>query len=407
MKKFIRDAASLLGFPWSAPVKPTTRSTTSSGFIETISDTMLKAAFNRNVAAHAVVADVAQDAVTTFTVTDAAGNKAEDLNEEVQLIFAKYIDTTMAKALMFARLYGHCGILIGYADNQELSTPATGTSKIMYLQAIPKNWISNLVIKTDESGGMTLPPQLDHYTISINNTPQDIDATRLIHIVAPGLEEESLTGESSLQCIYDDLTVLKSMSWGFGQAAWRHGGGLTAFVAPNSTNQVEQISAIDEIVTDINAMTVLTLPFGTQMISETPGSLNPKDYFETCLQAIAIGSRIPVSILRGSVAGSLTASEKDRKDYYELLDNIQKDIITPALEDIIRRFQKSGQITDAEFLIAWDRTPVWAVEVERSKLIAEQAELTKAKAAKERATTKTIELEYKDIKEQMELWEVI
>ena len=379
ISKISRDAADLLGYPWSKPEAPSARSTTSSGFVANISDADLMEMFRRNQAAHAVVADVATDAMVPFVCTDSEGEELEKFNAAVQVIFQKIISQPLTHALTFTRLYGHSGILIGYADSAKMETELKGSPKIQYLQAIPKPWINDIALKTDQASGLRLPPELKSYTISISNTPQTIDASRLCHLRNPSIHEESLEGESSLICIYDDLTTLKSMTWGAGQAMWRHGGGLTAFVAPDSADPQAQIDAIDELVVDINAMTVLTLPNGTQMFSESSGSLNPKEYFDTCLQMISIGSRIPVSILRGSVAGSLTSSEKDRKDYYELLDNIQKEILTPTLTNILNRFQASGQLPEQEFLIAWDRAPIWEMEEQKAKLLTAQTELTEAK----------------------------
>jgi len=393
-----RDAASILGFPFSAPAEPSSRSTTSSGFVETVTDTNLVDMFKRNQAAHAIVADVATDAMTTFTATSIKGDELKKFNGDAQVIFKQFISQPLTRALIFARLYGHCGILIGYADGKGMETKLKGTPKIQYLQAIPKPWINEIVLKKDKSGGLILPPELDKYNISITHTPQDIDASRLTHLRIPSLNEESLEGESSLLCIYDDLTVLKSMTWGAGQAMWRHGGGLTAFIAPDSPDPQTQIDAISELVTDINAMTVLTLPNGTEMLTEKGTNINPKEYFDVCLQMISVGSRIPVSILRGSVAGSLTASEKDRKDYFELLDNIQKEILTPALMDILKRFQASGQLSKQEFLIEWDRTPIWMLEEQRGKLFVAQTELNEAKTRTELNTARKSYLEYKEMK---------
>jgi hypothetical protein len=160
---------------------------------------------------------------------------------------------------------------------------------------------------------------------------------------------------------------------------------LTVFIAPDSSDPQAQIDAIDELATDINAMTAMTMPYGTEVFIEKGAGLNPKEYFEAALQMISIGSRIPVSILRGSVAGSLTSSEKDRKDYFELLDNIQKEILTPALTDILHRFQASGQLPKQEFLVKWDRAPIWEIEEQRSKLLVAQTELTEAKTEATRA----------------------
>jgi hypothetical protein len=380
MNKLIKDAAAILGFPWGKPAEPSSRSTTSSGFVEKITTADLKEMYQRNQAAHAVVSDVAADAIVPFTCTDPKGEELESFNAEVQVIFHKFIQKSLQQSLKFTRRDGNCGILIGYADNDVIKNEVTGTPKVTYLQPIPVSWTEEIVPKKDKDGNLVLPLQLDHYDISIGASKQEIHGSRLVHLRNPSLEEESMEGESSLICIYDDLTVLKSMTWGTGQAMWRHGGGLTVFIAPEgSEDEQAQIDAISDVATDINAMTVLTMPAGTEVVTGTPGALNPKEYFDTCVQMISIGSRIPVSILRGSVSGALTASEKDRKDYYELLDNIQKEILTPALMDILKRFQASGQLPEQEFLIEWERTPIWEKEEQQSKLLVAQTELTEAK----------------------------
>lgn len=378
--KIIKDAAAeLLGFPWSKPAEPSARSTTTSGFVGKITAADLKEMYQRNQAAHAVVSDVAADAMVLFTCTDAQGEELESFNAAVQIIFQKFIQNPLIQALKFTRRDGNCGILVGYADGDVMKNELSGIPKVTYLQPIPKSWTNEIVPRKDKDGNLVLPLKLDHYNIHIGTSQQEIHGSRIVHLRNSSLEEESLEGESSLICIYDDLTVLKSMTWGTGQAMWRHGGGLTVFIAPDSEDPQAQIDAIDGVTTDINAMTVLTMPPGTEVITGSPGALNPAEYFETCLQMISIGSRIPVSILRGSVAGSLTSSEKDRKDYFELLDNIQKEILTPALMDILKRFQASGQLPDQEFLIEWERTPIWEKEEQQSKLLVAQTELTEAK----------------------------
>ena len=385
--KIIKDAAAeLLGFPWSKPAEPAARSMTSSGFVGTITAADLKEMYQRNQAAHAVVSDVATDAMVPFACMGADDEELESFNAEVQIIFQKFIRTPLIRALKFTRLDGNCGILIGYADGDVMKNELSGTPKVTYIQPIPKSWTDEIVPKKDKDGSLLLPMQLDYYSISPTEAKQDIHASRLVHLRNSSLKEESLEGESSLICIYDDLSILKSMTWGAGQAMWRHGGGLTVFIAPEGREDEQaQIDAIAEVTSDINAMTVLVMPGGTEVVTGSPGALNPKEYFDTCLQMISIGSRIPVSILRGSVAGSLTSSEKDRKDYFELLDNVQKEILTPALMDILKRFQASGQLSEQEFQIKWNKTPIWELEEQRAKLLVAQTELTEAKTEAMRA----------------------
>jgi phage-related protein (TIGR01555 family) len=402
--KIRKDAAALLGFPWSAPAAPSARSSTSNGFVETVTDKDLLEEFLRNPAANAVVMDVAYDAVSEFNAVGADEKPLEEFDAAVQVLYEEKIEKQLKKALLFTRLYGYCGILIGYADGMKLSEEADRTKQIKYLQVIPKPWIDEVATKKDGEGNPLFPLELDNYKINIGNKPTQIDASRIVHITNRSIQEETITGTSSLLRIYDALTIIRSMIWGTGQAVWRHGGGLTVFIAPDSTDPQTQIDAIDEIVTDMNAMTVLTMPPGTEVVTGSTGALNPKEYFDVIIKQIAIGSRIPTSILTGSQAGTLTASEKDRVDYSQLLTSIQDSILTQALTDIVKRFQESKQLPEQEFLIAWNRTPIRALEEAKENLLKSETKLNEARTQTELATAKKLNLEYKDLQEQMSLW---
>lgn len=408
--KLVKDAAAeLLGFPWSKPAEPKARSTTSSGFQETVTDADLLSIFTRNPTANAVVADVAYDAVGEFQITTMAGEPDKEMDLQVQEIFEGMMEWQLKKALLFTRLYGYCGILIGYADGEKLKEPADKKSRIKYLQVIPKPWIDEVVQKKDAEGNIQIPLELDKYEVNMGEATKktSIDASRILHITNRSIREESMIGESSLLRIFDALTVMQSMVWGTGQAMWRNGGGLTVFIAPDSEDPQAQIDAIDGVTTDINAMTVLTMPPGTEVVTGGTGALNPKEYFEVITKQIAIGSRIPTSILTGSQAGTLTASEKDRVDYSQLLASIQDTVLTPALNDLIHRLQETGQVkSNGAFKIAWERTPIRALEEAKEKEILARTDLYEKQARLEEANAKNAELDYKEKKGQMDLWEV-
>ena len=339
-----------IGFPWKRPNSGIAKARKSNGFEDHITDQDYMEAVERNQAAHAIVTDVASDAFTGFSNSPS-----------FEELFNSTIAAAFKQAYMSCRMYGYCGLLIGYADGSDLSMPAKQSSKIDYLQPIPKNWISEIVYK-QENGHNVLPLTVERYKVNISTAPMDIHGSRMVLISNPSLDMGTVEGEPSLKCVYDLITVIKSMDWGAGQAMWRHGGGLTAFVVADSRNQQEQIDAIDELVTDINAMTTLTLPAGTQLYTEMNQGLDPEPYYRVVIQQLALGTRIPTSILIGSQAGSLTASTKDRHDYYELLGDIQSDILTPALMDILKRFQMSGQLDDGEIIIEWNVEPAWSDE---------------------------------------------
>lgn len=346
-----------LGFPWQKPASAA-KARKSNGFVDTITDVDYRDAVERNQAAHAIVVDVASDAFTGF--------KAGALDANIQLLFDEMISAPMRTAYMFCRMYGYCGVLIGYADDGNLSQPADPKAQIEYLQAIPKNWIEEIVYKK-VNGYPALPLTVESYRVNISTTPQLIDGSRMVLLSNPSLDAGSIEGEPSLKAVFDLITVIKSMDWGVGQAMWRHGGGLTAFIVADTRDQQTQIDAIDELVTDINAMTTLTLPAGTQMYSELNGGLNPEPYYRVIMQQLALGTRIPMSILIGSQAGALSASMKDRHDYYELLTDIQEDVLTPALVEILQRFQVSGQLPGGNITIEWDDMPDWIEDMNEPK----------------------------------------
>jgi hypothetical protein len=126
------------------------------GFQETITDVDYKTAVERNQAAHAIVVDVASDAFTGFQ-NDALFHD----------LFMESVSTPMRAAYMFCRMYGYCGLLIGYADNGTLSQPADPSSKIEYLQPLPKNWIEEIVYKKVD-GRPILPLTVDKYKVNMS-----------------------------------------------------------------------------------------------------------------------------------------------------------------------------------------------------------------------------------------------
>lgn len=398
MKTLWRDVANYLGFPYSTPTKPSTSSGGTTMFQDTITDSDLEVMIKRNQAAHCIITDVAQDAVTTFQCLKADESEQPDFNTDVHTVYNKHIAKPLARALLHTRLYGHCGILIGYNTKDDLATKAKQNTKISYLQPIPKPWINEIALEKDTGGNLTLPVSVDHYKLVIRNN-ETIDGSKLVHMFNPNEDENTLNGESSLECVFDNLTILKSMDWGTGQSMWRSGGGLTVFIAPEGSNQA-QLDSIHDVGEEINAKTALTMPPGTGVESARAININPKPSYEVIMQQISIGTRIPTSILMGSQSGTLTASQKDREDYYELLDNIQKNVVTPTLTTLLQKFQASGQLPEKEFVIKWDKTPIRLTEEARGELYLAQTELQKNIARRELAQAKIKEIEYKEYKER-------
>ena len=394
IKRLLRDALNSglekLGFPYLTP-HPTKTTDEIGYFQETIKNVDLHEMYLRNQLAHNIVFNVGLDLLSAgfHCVGPSDGKILKAFDAEVQKLYTAKIHLPLLKTLLQARLYGSAGLLIGYRDTRGFAKKATPKEKIDYLNSIPEMWIHEKVPEQDKEGFITLPLKLSHYDLAYRGKTIKIDASRLIHVQPISIEED-FRGESTLHSIFDVLTVLKNMDWATGQAMFRHGAGLTTVIAgdrgDDEVNQT-QIDAIDAAVSEINAKTVLTLPPGSKLQTDRPGALDPTRYYQVITNQIAGGSNIPISVLLGSQTGALGSSQKDRADYADFLVGLQVHDVTPALMDILTRFQASGQLAKAEFEIEWSAPEVFMLEQAQGELYQAKAEVELMRAEKLRVET--------------------
>ena len=408
----INSALVKLGFPFLTP-HPTKTGREIGYFQTTISDSDMYEMYKRNQIAHNVIFNVALDVFRPgFTCTTPEGEENKKFDTEVQKIYERYIHQPMFRCYLQARLYGSAGMLIGFDDLGRFDSSAEQKSRISYMFAIPPSWVLGRVAETDANGYELIPQELSHYELKYLRTGSSkIDATRILHL-QPASIEDNFEGESALYSIFDVLTVLKNIDWSTGQAMFRHGAGLTTIVAGEGSNQA-QLDAIDEVVTEINAKTVLTLPPGCKKETDRPGALDPKSYYDVIIAEIAGGSGIPVSILIGAQAGSVQASAKDRNDYGDLIAGIQVSDIDKPLKDLLKLFQKSGQLPADEFEITWNETSTFVIDAARGNLYNARAAHEEAKVEEKKVQIKLLDceqkqkvLEYKKQKHEEEKKEV-
>lgn len=398
MKRIFRDAINSallkLGFPFLTP-HPTKTGREIGYFQTSITDADMYAMFKRNQIAHNVIFNVALDVFRPgFECKTLDGEENKVFDSVVQEIYEQYIHQPLFKTYLQSRLYGSAGLLIGFNDLGRFDSVAEQKSKISYLFSIPSDWIMGRIAKTDINGFCIIPEELSYYELKYLKTgASKIDASRIVHL-QPASIENNFEGESALFCIFDVLTVLKNIDWSTGQAMFRHGAGLTTIVAGEGSDQA-QLDAIDEVVSEINAKTVLTLPPGCKKETDRPGALDPKSYYDVIVAEIAGGSGIPVSILVGAQAGSVQASAKDRNDYGDLIAGIQISDLDNTLKAILKLFQKSGQLPDDEFSIKWNEASTFVIDAARGNLYNARAEHEQAKVKEKIVQVELLDCEKK------------
>jgi len=388
-----------LGFPYSRPTK-TAYDASSTLFKADITDEELLETFRRNPIAKVIVNDVAEDTFEKgFKIhcTEKDIEDTEEIDEELTIAFVDYftknIKLPTLLAYKLARLYGYSMMLIGFDDGRSLDKPVKPRAKPIFYQGIDKTWVQDIVYKTNPEGDYIMPIRIESYKMRTDFVASEtIHPDRILHFENPSIDMLK-TGESALLPCYDDLTVIKHVTWGAGQTMWRSGNQMVSVIGPPRASQA-QLDSIDSAMTDINAQSAMTFPYGTVFEAHSPSGLNPAPYARIPLDNIAAATRIPLSILIGAQKGALASSLTDARDYASTLAAIQSNVITPLLNRLFWILQKAGELPYKKFEIVWENPltmskPEETLTEYRAALTAERTfDLEQKKKAAEAETAK-------------------
>lgn len=374
-KHFFRDSLQKLVFPWLTP-HPVDTGSDIGDFQITINEADYEQVSKRNQVGFNVIYNVALDAVVGgFQCVDEKEELLEAFDEKVQKIYTKEIEGPLQIAFARARLYGSAGILIGFGSSSNLSVKHIYGNRIDYLYALPENLIASKNARTNGQGETEFPLELASYNLKSYKNAK-IDGSRLVHL-QPFTIEDDFEGTPTLESIYDLLTVLKNADWSLGQNIFRHSSGLTFVVPGDGASQV-QIKAISDVVSNINAKSIITLVPGCSVTSAPASALSPGQHYDVLMGQISAGCNIPVSILTGAQSGQ-GVSENDRRDYADFISGLQTSCLTPALRQIIELYQESKQLPKQEFSIKWNSRSIFMIEEARAKLYDARTDIEKVK----------------------------
>lgn len=350
-----------MGFPYSRPDKSSYEAS-STLFQATVSDAEMLETFMRNPLAKVIVNDVVEDVFEKGFKIHCTEDNVEDEEKTDEKLTNEFVDYFKKFAMLptimtykLARLYGYSILLIGFNDGRPLNEPAKPRSKPTYFQPIDKTWISEIVYKKDEDGHYLMPVKIEAYKMQTEFVATEyIHPSRVLHFENIGIDILK-TGVSALLSCYDDLVVIKHVTWGAGQTMWRSGNQMVSVIGPPRASDA-QIKIIDDALSDINTQTAMAFPYGTMFESHPPSGLNPAPYAKIPIDNIAAATRIPLSILIGTQKGALASSLTDARDYASTLSAIQENIITPLLNNLFWTLQKANVLPYKKFEIVWENT---------------------------------------------------
>lgn len=322
-------------------------------FQSTISDAERAEMVKRCGPAQAICYGFCADALDQgFNILDSQEN---DITDRFRPVYTELVRAPLLAALQSARVYGYSGLLAVYSRGKGFEDPLKGNeADIASFVPIPKTWIKEIQVEKDGQGRILIPHKMLGYEMALDCSIQRIDVSRLEHIQEPSSDpDKPFEGASALDVAFDGLTVWKHVLWGLGQCFWRSGNGLLSVNGPEGAEDW-QLNRIDDVLRNISATTAFALPYGCEVKKHATDALSPKEYEEAALDEVASASRIPRKVLLGVEKGAIAGSVTDMALYISTLSSYQSAVVEPALRDVLKRLQATGQIEySGEFEIDW------------------------------------------------------
>ena len=309
-------------------------------------------AVTREPVAHRIVFTVAHDIFDHWFQLYLEGNEQDktfdnQIQKELTRINAKH---ELMRMSTFERAYGWSILALGYADaSNSLSEPATNPVSLEEVKAYSPLQIAQIDEVRNRNDPRYGLPQYYHIKRTGLASTLKIHYSRVIHF-ASRLLEHDYKGMSVLDPVWDDLVTLRNIRWGMGQTMYRYGHGF-----PDLTFTGAEKTDIDDWIADGNFANLSARTFfahNEMQEIEFKGlagrALDPMNYYLPIMENISAGSGIPLAILRGVQAGTLTGSEVNQQEYFALIGDEET-----YYETGIRQLIKSLTQTEDDFKFKW------------------------------------------------------
>lgn len=293
----------------------------------------------REPAAHRITFDVAHDVFDKwFKIENLDDKNNQSLDDDVQkVLHSLNAKDVLTLVVCMERIFGWAVLAYQFADGAvTLDQPATDITGLDRLLAYYDLNVSQVLEdKNVQSENFGLPEYVQVKLAA--GGEQRIHHSRF-RWLATRLMEHPYYGQSALEPVMDDLTVLRNIRWGLGMTMVRYGSGF-----PDVTLEGADLTSVNSFIDsgqfdNLSAMKYFVHNENQKLEFKGLGSsaLDPMKYVEPILESISLGSGIPVAILKGAQAGALTGSEVNEREYFKLISDIQGRV-EPMVRDLINK----------------------------------------------------------------------
>jgi len=255
-------------------------------------------------------------------------------------------------------------LLLGFDDGRPYSSPVQGAKELLFLQPYSENNAGIDTIITDRKDKRYGLPE--YYKMKMGagrnesgpkmttTIEERVHWSRVIH-VAENCAESDVYGTPRLECVYNRLQDVETISGGSAEMFWRGAFPGYAFEADTGTTVQSTDALDDEIEAYMHGLTRVLRLQGIKANALTPEVANPKNHIEIQLQLISGATGIPVRILTGSERGEL-ASSQDQTNWEHKVDERRKSFAGPSiLAPFIDRLIEFGVLPTPkeDYIIQW------------------------------------------------------
>jgi phage-related protein (TIGR01555 family) len=279
----------------------------------------------------------------------------------------------------YARRTGLGIIVLGFADNKELSEKVEKASKLNYLRVFSNSEIDDITYDTNpvsENYG-----QVTSYKITLNkdaSTTFTVDASRVIHVNEKIIGRD-IRGVSVLEAPYDLLQILKNTDWAAGEAYYQNASPLyvlswddvdpNATGEPSATEKAQMKSDIENL--HVRKRFIKPLSYKLEVVQGSGRIADPQVIWNPIIERVAGAVGTPKQLLLGTSAGALASGETNLAQWYGDIANKQTGWAEPYLNEFYGKLQTIGIIADCTITVEW--ATLWAMDKK------EEAEIQKIK----------------------------
>lgn len=312
--------------------------------------------FERIPAARFVCEGMASDCWDKgFRITNPAKDFSRENSDVIYNVFENLFVPQVVKAHTLMRKDGQSALILGFNDKpmEQWDQPVDwAKAKLKWTFAIPKtqytvmNWNFQYDNVAQGKGLVSLVPA--DFLVSGITGLSNLHPDRYIYLERPNVLDLSVHGESVLTPIADVLFEERNVSWSIGQGLWRAVVGLINLVYPKTGVDAAAKKTVMGSFSNIHARTVTMTPDNwkveTHQLAGT-GIASAWKNNEVLLQQIAIGARVPMSVLQGAPRGAFggSAKQEDLHDYYQTISTEQNEYCRIWINKALRTLKKTKQ----------------------------------------------------------------